>query len=329
MFAKLFAVAQTTFTEALRQPIYAVIVFLTWMMLVMNVALSAFSLDDDTKLLLDLGLSTLLLSGLLMAAFCASGSISGEIEDRTVLTIVSKPISRTTFLLGKFVGLNAALLMAYYLSSVIFVFTVRHRVIQSTGQALDGPVLIFSLAAIAIALLVAGVGNYLFRWHFSSTFLRMTVPLMTLALILVGFISRHWEFQSFGADFASKTGSGTMSQLIAALALIYMAILMISGVALAASTRLGQIMTLLICTGFFLLGLVSNYVFGRFAETHTLANILYQATGNLQPFWITDALTQGHSVTLGYAATAIAYGLLYTAGLLSLAVALFETREVG
>ena len=84
MFAKLFAVAQTTFTETLRQPIYAVVVFLTWMMLVMNVALSAFSLEDDTKLLLDLGLSTLLLSGLLLAAFCASGAVSGEIEDRTV-----------------------------------------------------------------------------------------------------------------------------------------------------------------------------------------------------------------------------------------------------
>ena len=329
MFAKLFAVAQTTFTETLRQPIYAVVVFLTWMMLVMNVALSAFSLDDDTKLLLDLGLSTLLISGLLMAAFCASGAISGEIEDRTVLTIVSKPISRTTFLLGKFVGLNAALLMAYYLSSVIFVFTVRHRVIQSTGQGFDGPVLIFSLSAVAIALLVAGVGNYLFRWHFSSTLLKLALPLLTVALILVGFISRHWEFQQFGADFASKSGAGTLPAMMAALLLIYMAILMISGVALAASTRLGQIMTLLTCTGFFLLGLVSNYVFGRFAETHTLANILYQATGNLQPFWITDALTQGRSVTLGYASTAIAYGLLYTAGLLSLAVALFETREVG
>jgi ABC-2 type transport system permease protein len=329
MFTKLFAVAQTTFTETLRQPIYAVVVFLTWMMLVMNVALSAFSLDDDTKLLLDLGLSTLLLSGLLLAAFCASGAVSGEIEDRTVLTIVSKPISRATFLMGKFVGLNAALLMAYYLSSVIFVFTVRHRVIQSTGQPYDGPVLLFGISAVLIALLVAGVGNYLFRWHFSSTLLKLAVPLITLALVLVGFIGRHWEFQRFGADFASTSGAGTLPALIAALVLIYMAILMISGVALAASTRLGQIMTLLICTGFFLLGLVSNYVFGRFAETHWLASILYRATGNLQPFWITDALTQGHSVTLGYAVTAIAYGLLYTAGLLSLAIALFQTREVG
>jgi ABC-2 type transport system permease protein len=329
MFGKLFAVAHTTFTETLRQPIYAVVVFLTWLMLVMNVALSAFSMDDDTKLLLDLGLSTLLVSGLLMAAFCASGAVAGEIEDRTVLTIVSKPVSRTTFLIGKFLGLNAALFMAYYLSSVIFVFTVRHRVMQSTAQSYDMPVLIFGFLAVGIALIVSGVGNYLYRWHFSSTLLRLALPLLTLALVLVGFISRRWEFQSFGADFATKSGAGQLPALLIALALVYMAILMISGVALAASTRLGQIMTLIVCTAFFLLGLVSNYVFGRFADEHLLANVLYQATGNLQPFWITDALTQGHSVTVAYAGTAIAYGLLYTAGLLSLAIALFQTREVG
>ncbi len=329
MIPKMLAVARTTFTETLRQPIYAVIVFLTWLMLLLNVALSAFSLDDDTKLLLDLGLSTLLISGLLAAAFCASGAISGEIEDRTVLTIVSKPISRATFLLGKFVGLNAALLLAYYLSSVIFVFTIRHRVIQSSGQALDGPVLIFGFSAAAIALLVAGLGNYLYRWHFCSTLVRLSAPLMAVAFVLVGFISRQWRFQPFGADFATKTGAGALPDLLIALGLIYIAILMISGVALAASTRLGQVMTLLVCSAFFLLGLVSNYIFGRFADTHTLASLLYQATGNLQPFWITDALTQGSNITVTYAATAMAYGLLYTGALLSLAVALFQTREVG
>ncbi len=329
MIAKMFAVARTTYTETLRQPIYAVIVFLTWLMLLLNVALSAFSLDDDTKLLLDLGLSTLLISGLLAAGFCASGAISGEIEDHTVLTIVSKPISRATFLLGKFVGLNGALLTAYYLSSLIFIFTIRHRVIQSTGQAYDGPVLLFGFAAGAIALLVAGLGNYLYRWHFSSTLVRLAVPLMTLAFILIGFISRKWTFQSFGADFATKTGAGALPDLLIALGLIYIAILMISGVALAASTRLGQVMTLLICSAFFLLGLVSNYIFGQFAETHTMANLLYRVTGNLQPFWITDALTQGSTITLAYAATATVYGLLYTGALLSLAVALFQTREVG
>lgn len=327
MFTRILAVARTTFTEAVRQPIYAVVIFLTWLMLILNVNLSAFSLDDDNKLLLDLGMSSLLLSGLLLSAFCASGAVSAEIEDRTVLTIVSKPVSRTAFLLGKFLGLNAALFMAFYLCSLVFLFTVRHRVMQSTADTFDLPVIVFGLSAALTALLVAGLGNFLYRWHFSSVFMRLAVPLFTLAMVLVGFITKHWEFQSFGADFAIRNAPGLL-RIVTGLGLIYIAVLMISGVALAASTRLGQVMTLIVCTGFFLLGLISNYLFGRFADHSVLADIFYRSVGNLQPFWITDAITQAQEITFGYAAMTVAYGLLYTAGLLALAIALFQTREV-
>jgi len=321
MISKLLAVARTTFTETVRQPIYAVVIFLTWLMLVMNVAMSAFSMEDDNKILLDLGVSTLLLSGLLLSAFCASGAVSAEIEDKTVLTVVSKPLSRVTFLLGKFVGLNAALLMAYYLCSLVFLFTVRHKVMQTARDEFDLPVIVFSVSAVALALIVAGIGNYLYRWHFTSALLRLALPLMTVAMLLVCFINKDWQFQSFGKDFDLP--------LLMALLLIYLAILMISAVALAASTRLGQVMTLVVCSGFFLLGLVSNYLFGRFAEQSIIADILYRAAGNLQPFWIADAVTQARPVTATYLVMAVAYGLLYTAGLFAVAVALFQTREVG
>lgn len=328
MFTRILAVARTTFTETIRQPIYAVVVLLTWLMLILNLNLCAFSLEDDNKLLLDLGMSSLLVSGLLLSAFCASGAVSGEIEDRTVLTIVSKPVSRTAFLLGKFAGLNAALLMAFYLCGLVFLFTVRHRVMQTTADEFDLPVILFGGIAGLIALLVAGLGNYLYRWHFSSVMLGLAVPLMTIAMLLVGFINKHWEFQAFGANFAAKNGPGLVPILLG-LVLIYMAILMISGVALVASTRLGQVMTLIVCSGFFVLGLISNYLFGRHADTSALADFFYRATGNLQPFWITDAITQAQVITPYYAGITIAYGLLYTAGLLALAIAFFQTREVG
>lgn len=329
MFTRILAVARTTFTEAVRQPIYAVVIFMTWLMLILNLNLSAFSLEDDNKLLLDLGMSSLLISGLLLSAFCASGAVSAEIEDRTVLTIVSKPVSRTAFLLGKFLGLNAALFMAFYLCSLAFLFTVRHRVMQSTADQFDLPVIIFSFSAVLLALLIAALGNYLYRWHFSSVFLRLAVPLLTVAMILIGFITKYWEFQwPFGADFAIRNGPG-LTPILMGLGLIYIAVLMISGVALAASTRMGQVMTLILCSAFFLLGLISNYLFGRFADHSMLADFFYRATGNLQPFWVTDAITQAQEITWKYAGMSAAYGLLYTAGLLALAVSLFQTREVG
>ncbi len=68
MWTKLVSVAGNCFTETIRQPIYGVILFVTTFLLVFNVSISAYTLDDDNKLLKDLGLSTLLMSGLFLAA---------------------------------------------------------------------------------------------------------------------------------------------------------------------------------------------------------------------------------------------------------------------
>ena len=93
--------------------------------------------------------------------------------------------------------------------------------------------------------------------------------------------------------------------------------------------RLGQVLTLMVCVLVFLLGLLNDYLFGRFAHTHTVAKVCYMVTPNLQLFWPADALTQGHPFTPGYVGLVSGYTVLYTGSLLALAVALFQQREVG
>ena len=114
MVQRFLALANNTFVETVRQPIYAVLLLATAAMLVLNVSLAGFTLEDDDKLLLDLGLSTLMLSGLFLSAFSATGVLTREIENKTVLTVISKPVGRPLFILGKFAGLLAALLLAFY-----------------------------------------------------------------------------------------------------------------------------------------------------------------------------------------------------------------------
>ena len=76
MLQRLYSVAMNAFVETIRQPIYGVILLGTTILLILNVSLAAFTFEDDDKLLLDLGLSTLLLSGLFVAAFSAAGILS-------------------------------------------------------------------------------------------------------------------------------------------------------------------------------------------------------------------------------------------------------------
>ena len=146
----LVTIARNAFLESIRQPIHAVLICAALLALVLNVNLAGYTLEDDNKLLVDLGLSTLFLSGLLMAAFTATSVLSREIENKTVLTVVSKPVPRPQVVVGKFLGVAAAIATAYWLLAAVFLLTVRHRVQSSVREEdiFDPPVVTFGLLAI-------------------------------------------------------------------------------------------------------------------------------------------------------------------------------------
>ena len=157
----LFTLARNAFLESIRQPVHAVLICTALFALVFNVNVAGYTLEDDNKLLVDLGLSTLFLAGLLMAAFTATSVLSREIENKTVLTVISKPVPRPLVVLGKFLGVAGAIATAYWLLAVVFLLTVRHRV-QSSVREEDifaGPVVTFGLLAILLTFLIAGLGS--------------------------------------------------------------------------------------------------------------------------------------------------------------------------
>jgi len=319
----LLTLARNAFIESIRQPVHTVLICSGILALLLNVNVAGYTLEDDNKLLIDLGLSTLFLSGILVAAFTATSVLSKEIERKTVLTVISKPVARPLVVIGKFLGVAGAVAIAYWLLAAVFLLTVRHRVQASVREEdiFDPVVVSFSLLAIVLTFLIAGLANYLYQWSFSATFAVSGAILATGALAVVSCISRFWRLQSPWTDFDP--------QLLIGLLLIFEAIVVLTSAAIAASTRLGQIPTLLVCIGVFLVGLVGEY----FASV-TLAGqtwLLGMATviPNIQFFWPADALTQGHPISLGYLGTVSCYATSLIVGTLSLAVLLFQTRDVG
>jgi len=91
---KLFTIAKNTFIETLRQPIYAIIIVAALLLFFLSPSLTMYSLSDDNKLLRELGLSTLFLTSLFIAIFSASGAVAEELENKTIMTILSKPARR-------------------------------------------------------------------------------------------------------------------------------------------------------------------------------------------------------------------------------------------
>jgi ABC-type transport system involved in multi-copper enzyme maturation permease subunit len=319
----LFALARNAFLESIRQPVHAVLICMGLLGLLLNVNVAGYTLEDDNKLLVDLGLSTLFLTGLLMAAFTATGVLAREIENKTVLTVVSKPVARPLVVLGKFIGVSCAIAVAYWLLSAVFLLTVRHRVQSSvrTEDIFDPPVITFGLLALLITFLVSGLANYLYRWSFPATFVVVGGVMATLAWGMVSCVSRTWRLQSPMADFDP--------QLMIGLGLVFEAIAVLASIAIAASTRLGQIATLLVCLGFFLIGLVGEYFLTAALAGRTWLRPLAAVVPNMQFFWPADALTQGNEITLDYLGTVTLYAGFLVGAAMCVAIILFQRRDVG
>ncbi|MFM7137853.1 MAG: hypothetical protein ACKO1M_12425 [Planctomycetota bacterium] len=327
----MLTIARNAFLESIRQPVFSVLVLAGMSALVLNVSLAAFTLDDDNKILVDLGLSTLFICGLLLAASTATTVLSRELENRTVLTVVSKPVPRPAVVVGKYLGVVAALVLGFWTLTAVFLLTVRNRVPASDQRAgdWDPPVLVLGLAAVAAAVAVAAAANYLRGRPFSSGFVTLQAVTATLAVMGVWCLDRGWRFQNPMLEWNS--------QLMIAVALVFEAVLVLAAVAVAASTLLGGVMTLLACMLVFLVGLVSEYFLGTITvgqgPTATWSRWLvwpvYAAVPNMQFFWAADALTQGHALSLTHLAQVSLYAACMIAALISLAVALFQCRDVG
>lgn len=323
---RFLSIAANTFTQTIRQPITAVLIAVTFGVLVASVPLAGWTMDtsgqhhaSDQKMLLDLGVSTLLVAGLLLAAFSASSALAREIADRTALTVISKPVSRATFVLGKFAGVAAAVTVGYYLTAVVFLMTVRHGVVSVAGDVLDWPVIVLGCSAFTAAILVALLGNLVFGWTFTAAAVFAAVVLLTAAAGVIGFIGKGWTIVPFATEIPPR--------LPACLVTTFLAVIVFTAVAVAASTRLGQVMTLLVCGAVLMAGYLHRFLFATEPQNPAV-RVLGWIVPNLRVFDTQEALVREKPVPLDYVAYAAAYGGLYAAGALAVAAALFQRRSL-
>ena len=318
---KLLTIAKNTFIETLRQPIYSIIIIAALLLYFISPSLTMYTMSDDNKLLREIGLSTLFLTSLFIAIFSASGAVAQEIENKTITTVLSKPVQRPIFIIAKFLGVAAAVVLAHYICTVALLMAIRHGVLETVNDTHDWTVIGSASVIIFAVLLLSAFFNYAYDWKFSSTAMVLTGIFATFGIIFLTFIDQNWQFKPQENGINAVDIYGSILLLLAALIIVALAV--------ALSSRFNIVVTLSACIGIFLLGLVSDYSFGRFADTHLWAKIGRFIVPNLQIFWISDAIYEGNDVPVKYLLIGACYALCYTGAILALAVALFQRRQVG
>ena len=323
---KLFTIAKNTFIETLRQPVYAIIIIAALFLFFLSPSLTMYTMSDDNKLLREIGLSTLFLASLFIAIFSASGAVAEEIENKTITTVLSKPVQRPIFIIAKFLGVSAAVILAHYICTIALLMTIRHGVLESTSDTHDWTVVGSAGVGIGAAFLLSAFFNYVYDWKFTSTAIVLTGIFATLGIVFLSFIDRNWQFNPADNGMNTVDIYGSVLLLLAAIIIVALAV--------ALSARFNIVVTLSACIGIFLLGLVSDYTFGSLAEKQIFGAKLWATIGrylvpNLQIFWISDAIYEGSEVPLKYILITASYAVCYTIAILALAVAIFQRRQVG
>lgn len=282
MLQQILSIARNALVESLRQPIFLMMVLLSGVLMFFSTWSTGFAMGydessevtGDNKLLLDIGMATIFVMGMLLAAFIATAVLSREIENKTVLTVVSKPVGRPTLLVGKYLGVSTAILIAVSTMLLFLMFGIRHGVMSTAADDIDQPVMLFSLSAVFLSLAIATWCNFFYGWSFPQISVLLMLPLTLVAYLVVLAISKKWEWQPIFTDFKP--------QVLLAAACLMIAVLVLTAVAVAASTRLSQVMTIVTCAAVFLGALLVNHFVGNRAFKNQLITVIKEAAP-LQP----------------------------------------------
>ena len=305
--------------ELIRQPVFLLLFTLSVIVCLILGAVPYFGfggtgidvVNFDVKMVKDGVLTVMLLSGLFAAVICASTSLAKEISSGTAMVVLSKPVGRMHFVVGKFLGVAGALTVGTYLNLLAVLLASRMGYYAYGNPDIIGVLTI--LGFMFIACVAAGFLNYFLRKPFVPTCVTLLVVMLTLGFLTVCAMDkqRAWWVMDSGEDMSAgfmdiwvfTDAAGTDSRgealgseekddfaagvdwgMIQLSLLILFALWLLSALALLCSTRLSWLPTMSICSGVFLLGLMSDYLLGRTAEgggmVHAGEYVIWNPPGN-------------------------------------------------
>lgn len=184
---RVLSIAFNTFRENIREKLLYNLLIFALLMIGSSILLTGLTVGEWDRLIINLGLSSMNFFGVLIAIFVGISLVSKEIDKKTIYTILSKPVPRYEFLLGKYLGLMITL----FVNTVVMVAGLLAVMVY-----LDAPITLLLFEAIGfifIELVVITAVGLLF-----STFTSTTLSaIFTLAIYVIGHLST--DLVQFGA----------------------------------------------------------------------------------------------------------------------------------
>lgn len=179
--SRIGVVATNVFKEVIRDRVLYLVGLYAVIMVAAAALLPQVAANAQDKIILDIGLAGIHLLALVVTVFVGTGLINKEIEKRTVLVLISKPVSRLEFILGKHLGLSAVLAVLIAGLTAIYIAVLAINQIEFNWLSL---LLAIFYTLIEMVLLTAAA---LLFGVFTSSLL---ATLLTIGVYLMGHLSQ-------------------------------------------------------------------------------------------------------------------------------------------
>jgi ABC-type transport system involved in multi-copper enzyme maturation permease subunit len=306
--ARIYAIALNTYREAVRDRVLFGVLALAAGVLALTLALGELSLDQQMRVVTDLGMASISLFSVVVAIFLGSSLLYKEIERKTLYVILPKPIARFEFLLGKYFGIVATCAVFIAIMGALQLLVTAIQADASTALVVGVPV--------ALAVLL-GIAFFFVKDR------TVVVPI--------------WSLVALGATaWVCSTVDVEVSRLLASLLLGLGEVLILTAVALLFSSFSTPFLTGAFTFGVWLVGRAAHDMVAM--ETRVLSPAMKSLLR-----WLAEILPNfnlfvpgrntlvsksvEHGEPLSYVATSMGYAVLYAAAVLVLASLIFRRRD--
>ena len=131
---RVWALALSTAKNEMAQPLYLLLLAIGLVGVLLFGIYPFNTLGDDIRLLKDSGVTLIMVLCMLQAVWSAGTSVSDEIEGRTALTVLSKPVSRRSFILGKYAGIMLAVLVLFVIIAAVLLVVISYKPIYDARE---------------------------------------------------------------------------------------------------------------------------------------------------------------------------------------------------
>ncbi|MHB8969990.1 MAG: ABC transporter permease subunit [Pirellulaceae bacterium] len=132
---RLSAIALATFKSEIAQPLFVIILILGSCLLLLSIYIPYNTFGEDIKMLKDSGLTLIRVLCIILVVWGASTTLADEIEGRTALTVLSKPVRRRSFVIGKFFGIGWTTALMFIVLGTVLLVVTSYKVIYDAREA--------------------------------------------------------------------------------------------------------------------------------------------------------------------------------------------------